>query len=217
MIIQLEDFSPENINFIVFEGVNGAGKSSLLRKIQAELEKANISVKTTHEPGSTPLGLKLRKLLLEPEQPINFRSEVFMFAADRAQHVADVIKPAIENEAVVLCDRFTYSTVAFQGYGRGLDLEEIHHVNSFATDRFKPDLVILLDLDPVVGLQRAGSRGGEDSFEDEEIAFHHRLRDGFLELAEQSEEPFLIVDASKSEDEIFDKIKALIELILKTR
>ena len=210
--------------FIVVDGVNGAGKGTLLGKLVPYLESKNKKVVLTREPGGTELGIQLRALLLEERAgklaPI---TEVMLFAADRAEHVATKIRPALAGGAVVLSDRYRYSTAAFQGYGRGLDLEKINQINTIAIDGMVPDLVLLLDLSPEDGLKRLRGRkqistaSGEeerDTFEREELAFHQRLRSGFLRMAEEFPEPFLKVDAAQTPEQIFQFVRPLIDIWL---
>ena len=199
--------------FIVIEGVNGAGKSTLLNKI---LQYKNIKERsiTTREPGGTNFGKKMREILLsQTDSKLNPNTEVFLFAADRCEHVNTLIKPALDNKKLVFSDRYLYSTIAFQGFGRGLDIKELIEINNIATSSLKPDLVILLDLDPEVGLRRTHKANREegDSFELEDLSFHNRLRDGFLDIAKNFDEPFFVVDASKSQEEMWESTKKVID------
>ncbi len=169
------------------------------------LRKAGHPVCDTREPGGTPLGVELRKLLLEwTGERKSDRAELLLFAADRAEHVDKVIRPALSGGKWVLCDRFVYSTITFQGHGRGIRRDWIDHANELAVQGTYPDLVILLDLDPVEALKRVAARtgNGKDAFEDEELSFHARIRDGFLECADTSKIPFLVLDATKTPDEL---------------
>jgi dTMP kinase len=191
--------------FIVFEGINGCGKSTLHRLLSAKLRDGGHEVVDTREPGGTPLGQELRKILLdwrgEKKSP---RTELLLFASDRAEHIDTLIRPALNRGAWVLCDRFMYSTLAFQGYGRGLDRSLIEQANALAVQGTLPDLVILLDLPPREAFKRIEERNSKtrDAFEDEEIAFHTRIRDGFLHIAEASDVPFLLLDATKSPQDL---------------
>ena len=189
--------------FVVFEGINGCGKSTLLGNVAKALEGARHQVITTREPGGTPLGVEIRSLLLdwkgEKKSPL---AELLLFAADRAEHGEKIIRPALSQGKTVLCDRYLYSTIAFQGYGRGLSREWINTANTLATQGVTPDLAILMDLDPTEGLKRTQSRkgSGRDSFEEEEVAFHQRIRDGFLEIARHSPVPFLVLNGADSKE-----------------
>jgi dTMP kinase len=201
--------------FLVVEGVNGAGKSTLVSQIANFLgeEGEGKAVVTTFEPGATPLGAHLRRLLLDGEEDgVAPLAELFLFAADRANHVQQKILPALESSKLVISDRYYYSTAAFQGYGRGLDLAVVNTINQLAIGGLLPDLVLLLDLDPELGLIRNQARGanqGRDSFEEEEIAFHKRLREGFLEIARVCKEPVVVLDAACSSGEIWERVKPL--------
>ena len=159
----------------------------------------------TREPGGTPLGEELRKLLLEwSGEKKSDRTELLLFAASRAEHVDKVIVPALNRGSWVLCDRYLYSTVTFQGHGRGIRRDWIDQANALAVQTTLPDLVVLLDLEPREGLRRIASRqdNGKDSFEDEELAFHERIRHGFLECADTSQVPFLVLDGMLPPEEL---------------
>lgn len=187
--------------FVVFEGINGCGKSTLHKLLSGKLRGSGRDVVDTREPGGTPLGQELRKLLLEWKgEKKSPRTELFLFASDRAEHIDNLIRPALGRGAWVLCDRFMYSTLAFQGYGRGLDLSLIKQANALAVQGTLPDLVILLDLPPEEACKRIQGRNSQspDAFEDEEIAFHNRIREGFLNIARESDVPFLVLDATQT-------------------
>lgn len=209
----------ENPNgFIVFEGVNGAGKSTLLSKVAEYLQEQKQEVVLTREPGATALGKSIRKLLMNSDSgSISPLAELFLFSADRNQHVETLIKPALNLGKRVLADRYFYSTIAFQGYGRELDIGSVQDICRYAVQGLYPDLVILLDLDPVIGLERARLRSGSsqkserDAFEEEELGFHRRLREGFLKIADQSAQKFLVIDASQSAARIFEMCKPAID------
>jgi dTMP kinase len=191
--------------FIAFEGINGCGKTTLYRSVSERLRKAGHRVCDTREPGGTPLGVELRKLLLEwTGEKKSDRAELLLFAADRAEHVDKVIRPALAEGKWVLCDRFLHSTITFQGHGRGIRRDWIDHANELAVQGTLPDLVVLLDLDPAEALARIAARtgNGKDAFEDEKLSFHTRIRDGFLECADTSPIPFLVLDATKTPDEL---------------
>ena len=201
--------------FIVIEGINGGGKSTLIAGLARWLSSSNIAHRCTREPGGTPVGQKLRKLLLDSEEPLCHESELFLFLADRAQHVQTVIRPACDAGTTIVCDRYIYSTIAFQGYGRGLECDRLIDLNRLATNGLRPDLVILLDLPIEEALRRARGRSGgqsseRDGFEEEALAFHQRVRDGFLTLAAELPEPFLVLDASQSPERLLAETQAFV-------
>lgn len=203
---------------IVFEGVEGSGKTSQLQRCSQWLEASGLLEKwggsgqktqliVTREPGGTSLGLGLRKLLLEvgsnpTPQVIEDRAELLMYAADRAQHVEQLLKPQIELGAIILCDRYTDSTVAYQGYGRGLDLNLIEQLNHIATGGLESDLTLWLDVDAQLGLKRARQRGSADRMELANLDFHRRVQQGFTQLAASYPQRIVRVDASKSQHEV---------------
>lgn len=205
--------------FIVIDGINGGGKGTLIAGLGGWLAARGVPYIHTREPGGTTLGVTLRSLLLSSPEPLAPGAELFLFLADRAQHVASVVKPALKRNQTVICDRFFYSTVAFQGYGRGLDCSRLLELNRYATNDLKPDLVIILDLPVQEALRRAERRssveGAErDGFEAEEVAFHERVRAGFLALAEDLPERFLILDACQEPQQVLSQaIRAIIPLL----
>jgi dTMP kinase len=189
--------------FITFEGVEGCGKTTQLRLLKERLEAAGERVTSTREPGGCPIADKMRAILLDAENSaITPLSELLLYAAARAQHVQEVILPALERGETVLCDRFTDATVAYQGHGRGLDLETIAQLNRLATGGLEPKLTLLIDCPVQIGLSRALARieaaqgAREERFELESVRFHERVRAGYLELAAAHPERFLIIDGS---------------------
>ena len=203
---------------IVFEGVEGCGKTTQLQRSQEWLQSlhpygsATFSVVVTREPGGTELGLCLRRLLLlEAEgEPIQDRAELLLYAADRAQHVEEVLKPALAHAAIILCDRYTDSTIAYQGYGRGLSLSLIHQLNSIATGGLKSDLTLWLDVDVEVGLARKRGQKDADRIEQETIAFHQLVQQGYTELSQAHPERIVRVDASLSEAAVQEQIQGIL-------
>jgi len=181
--------------FITFEGGEGCGKSTQSRLLLKKLEQQNVPAVLTHEPGGTALGNELRRALKRRWGSfISPRAELFLLAASRAQLVAELIRPALQEGKVVLCDRFTHSTMVYQGYGRGLDFTAIQMVNNMATRNLNPDLIILLDISPEQGLAR--KRSLKDRFEMENSSFHRRVREGYLKMAAAEPDRWLIIDAS---------------------
>jgi dTMP kinase len=199
--------------FIAFEGGEGCGKSTQSRLLLKKLEQKNIPVVLTHEPGGTALGNELRKALKRRRGPsISPRAELFLVAASRAQLVTELIRPALEEGKVVICDRFTYSTLVYQGYGRGLELSFVETVNNIATQNLKPNLTILLDISPDQGLAR--KRSLRDRFELEDLSFHRRVREGYLRMVAAESERWLVIDASlpkvKIAEIIWDRVSKLL-------
>ncbi|WP_373875865.1 dTMP kinase [Arthrobacter mangrovi] len=193
--------------FIAFEGGDGAGKSTQAAAVQARLESIGRTVLRTREPGGTPVGEKLRALVLEHGQgDIDSRTEALIFAASRAAHVRQVIVPALERGEIVLCDRFIDSSVAYQGAGRGLGLEAVRELNLWATGGVLPDLTVLLDVDPERGRDRRAAEGTEDRMESEPDDFHSRIRAAFLELAAARPEHYLVLDAGQDRAELTEAI-----------
>ncbi len=190
--------------FITFEGGEGAGKSTQVRKLAAAFEARGVPTITTREPGGSPGAEDIRKLLVngEPGRWGALTETLLMFAA-RADHVARTIKPALDEGRTVICDRFTDSTYAYQGAGRGLQRETIRRIDSVVLDEFRPDLTLILDIPVTDGLRRADARAtGEGRFEKFDSAFHERLRMAFLDIAKRAAGRCVVVDASGSEDEV---------------
>ena len=199
--------------FIAFEGGEGCGKSTQSSLLFKKLEQQNIPAVLTHEPGGTALGNELRKVLKRKRgSSISPQAELFLVAASRVQLVAEVIRPALEEGKVVICDRFTYSTLVYQGYGRGLELSFVETVNNIATQNLKPDLAILLDISPEQGLTR--KRSLRDRFELEDLSFHRRVREGYLKMVAAESERWLVIDASlpkvKIAEIIWDRVSQLL-------
>ena len=192
--------------FITFEGGEGCGKSVQARALYERLERLAIPVVITCEPGGTPLGDEISRWLKWPEgSDVTPLAELLLFNASRAQLVTDIIKPNLEKGTVVICDRYADSTTAYQGYGRGLDLAIVKIVNDAAIQGLEPDLTILLDVPAYEGLTRkSGPR--RDRFEQEDLVFHDRVRQGYLKLAASDPRRWLVIDATQSKDKIADII-----------
>lgn len=202
------------VRFVSFEGGDGAGKSTQIVALERYLTGHGRSCLVTREPGGTAIGLMIRNLLLKGgPQEIASSTELFLYLADRAQHVNEIILPAIHAGQIVLCDRFTDSTVAYQGYGRGIDLELLTKFNGFAVGAMKPDLTFLLDCPVKIGLGRTRGRLNlderQDRFEGETIAFHERIRGGFLTMAAAEPERFRIIDSSRPQDDVAREIQSI--------
>ena len=196
--------------FVVFEGGEGAGKSTQVRRLAGALRTRGLAVVSTREPGATDIGKRIRELLLDTKHtggtPLSPRAEALMYAADRAHHVAAVLRPGLARGAVVISDRYVDSSLAYQGAGRTLPVEEIAWLSSWATGGLKPDLVVLLDVEPAVGLRRAHARGAADRLERESLAFHERVRYAFLDLAATDPGRYLVLDASRPPAETADAV-----------
>ena len=222
--------------FVTIEGIEGAGKSTLRSRLSDFAESLGLEVVVTREPGATSLGQTIRSLVLDPKnKKLNTLAELMLFSADRAQHLEEIVRPALGRGAMVICDRYIHSTIAYQGYGRGLDLKQLIVLNDFITDHLSPDLVLLLDLPAEVGLARAELRARRASgtfptienpssaanisdwnkFEEQNLAFHQRIRDGFLALAKDEKNRFCILDASKDAETVagvaIEAIKGLLK------
>ncbi|MFT4246044.1 MAG: dTMP kinase [Micrococcaceae bacterium] len=205
--------------FITFEGADGSGKTTQIVLLQKWLqEKYGLEVIQTREPGGTPLGEALRDLVLTNRNtPANPKAEALLFAASRSQHVSDLIRPALEDGKVVLCDRYIDSSVAYQGYGRELGAKKIADLSLWATDNLTPDLCIVLDIDADTSAARRGKRSADDKIEAEGIAFQERVRNIYLELAKLNPETHKVVNAAKDIDNVFAEIKELIAKRLKQK
>jgi dTMP kinase len=194
--------------FIVLEGGEASGKTT-----QAVLLSERLDALLTREPGDTELGRRLRALLLDPgEAPIHPRAEALLMAADRAQHVSEVVRPTLARGRHVVCDRFAGSTLAYQGFGRGLDVTELSSVSRWAADELDPDLVVLLDVDESVARSRQGE--SPDRFEAAGAEFHERVRDGYRQLAAADAERWSVVDATGSVSEVAEAVWQAVEVRL---
>lgn len=198
--------------FITFEGGEGCGKSTQANALYRKLRRKNLPAVLTHEPGGTTLGEQIGKMLKRKTENIHPQTELFLFAASRAQLVADVIQPALKEGGIVICDRFSHSTTAYQGYGRELDLATVQMVNNLATQDVKPNIVIFLNLSPEEGLARRGKL--LDRFELQELSFHRRVRQGYLKMAAEEPDRWLVVDATlprkKISEIIWEKVNHLL-------
>ena len=193
---------------IAFEGVEGSGKSTQLELLRRLLEERGREVVVTREPGGTPAGERVRALVLDPAVELHPRAEALLFAAARAELVEAVIRPALERGAVVLCDRYLDSSLAYQGGARGLGRGPVEQINRFATGGLLPDLVLLLDLDPAAGLARRPR--DPDRIEAQDLGFHRRVRDAFRDLAAAEPGRFAVVDAAAPVEEVADQIRAAV-------
>ena len=211
--------------FISFEGIEGSGKSTAQRLLAEHLQGLGYDPLLTREPGGCALGRSLRPILLDARtRGLSSRAEFYLFLADRAQHVAEVIRPALEAGQTVLCDRYADSTLAYQGYGRGLDPEHLRRINDMATGGLMPDLTLLLDLPVHCGLERAGLRHREEGtvlsegrFDAESLEFHERVRQGYRSLAAEEPERFAIIDAAQPPEDVVLQCISAVEASLRQR
>ncbi len=199
--------------FITFEGGEGAGKTTLIDQVYAHLQGQSLKVLKTRAPGGTKAGESIRELVLHHKGISLFsRAELLLFLADRAQHVDEVILPALQQGTIVLCDRFNDSTVAYQGGARGLDVATVKELCAFASHNLQPNLTLYLDLDPKLGLERVNKLGsGKDKIELEKLSFHEKIRRAFHTIAKEEPERFHLLDASLSPEEVFLKAMQVIQ------
>jgi len=203
--------------FVTFEGLDGSGKSTQLELVKTWLEEQGVAFVATHEPGGTPIGERIREIFLDESMgPMDGILELLLVFASRRRHLAEVVDPALAAGQHVLCDRFTDSSYAYQGAGRGLSLAHIDRVDEIATDRRRPHRTLLFDVPAAVARQRSqarlggGSRSRTDRLDDEDMAFYERVRRGFLEQAERDEDRFFLIDAERSIDETFASVRAIL-------
>jgi len=207
--------------FITFEGVEGSGKTTQIQRLKKYLTQKGIPCKVTREPGGCSIGEKIRKILLNPDhREMVAATEFLLYEAARAQHVKEVIEPFLKKEGVVLCDRFSDATLAYQGYGRRIDLKWIQRLNHLSSQGIRPDVTFLLDCPSDVGLKRAIQRNRtlkqerEDRFEREEIEFHRRVRKGYLAIARKEPRRVKVIDTRQGEEKVFEKIQKIVDNLL---
>jgi len=200
---------------IVFEGVEGAGKTTQMQRLIHWLQTSyfpKVRLVVTREPGGTELGKGLRHLLLkqDPGESVSDRAELLMYAADRAQHVETFLKPELSKGTIVLCDRFTDSTIAYQGYGRNLNLNLIKQLNAIATGGLESDLTLWLDINVEAGLARVKARGERDRIEQADLKFHRLVQQGFADLAEEKGSRIVRINGDRNEDEVAQEIQTIV-------
>jgi len=204
--------------FITFEGVEGCGKTTQICLLKDSLEQRGYSVITTREPGGAQISDSIRKMLLDPENAhIDIKTELLLYEASRAQHIKEVIKPALEKGDIVLCDRFTDATLAYQGYAQGISIDLIETLNQFATNNLTPDFTILIDCPVEIGLKRAKEREeiinqtvSEDRFEEKSIAFHQKVRLAYLQIAQRKSNRIYLVDGRKDPSIVQREIRSAV-------
>ena len=191
--------------FITFEGPDGSGKSTIIQKVYDHLIENNYDVIKTREPGGSPIAEKIRNLILDTENiKMGYRTEALLYAASRAQHVEETILPALNENKIVLCDRFLISSLAYQGVGRGLGIENVRNINEFAINGVFPDFILFFDVDPITTLKRKSSLDTADRLEKEGNNFHERVYNGYKEIL-NSEKNIEIIDATQSVEDVFSQ------------
>lgn len=209
--------------FITFEGPEGSGKSLQAKKLCKYLKSKNFSVIHTREPGGTNLGIILRKVLLNPQRKMCCKAELFLNFADRAEHIRQIIKPALSKGKIVICERFNDATLAYQGYGRGLDRCLVKNIGVFVSEGIKPDLTVLLDIEVSRGLNRAISvrkdfKGGQgDRLEQEGISFHRRVRKGYLKIAKSESRRIKVISGTGNIEKISQKVIDCVNLMIERK
>jgi dTMP kinase len=207
--------------FITFEGVEGSGKTTQIQRLKKYLTQKRIRCKVTREPGGAPIGEKVRRILLNPDhREMVPTTELLLYEAARAQHVKEVIKPFLKKGGIVICDRFSDATLAYQGYGREIDLKWIQRLNHLSSQGIRPDVTFLLDCPSEVGLKRAIQRNRtlkqerEGRFEREEMEFHQRVRKGYLAIARKEPRRVKVIDTREGEEKVFEKIQKIVDNLL---
>ena len=198
-----------NCSYLAFEGIDGSGKTTLIDELSKKLIESNVDFNIVREPGGSKLGEGIRELLLSHDYDVDPTSEALLMSASRAQLIQEIVKPAINNGQVVITDRSAYSSVAYQGVGRDLGYQKIYELNDLAIDSFWPEKVILLDIDPKISLsrQKVADRIGSG-----EISFFNKVRDGYLQLAEDFSDKFLVLNAEDSQQQNFKKASEWLDL-----
>ncbi len=209
--------------FITFEGPEGSGKTTQIQALYSYLKDRGYDVILTREPGGTAIGDQIRRILLDPaNQEMLPEAEILLFSASRAQLVGELVRPALARGAIVICDRYTDSTMAYQGFGRGLDLEALRNITRFATGGLTPDLTVYLDIEVEEGLRRKRAASREDAeawnrLDQQAVDFYNRVRQGYLALAIAEPERWLVVDAARPRDVIQEEIRGRVDALLSSR
>ena len=209
--------------FITLEGIEGSGKTTQICRLVEFFEGRGIECVATRQPGGTLIGENIRSILLDPaNSALEPLAELLLYMADRAQHINELIRPALKNGKTVVCDRYFDATLVYQGFARGLSIDLIGQLHQLLFDDLKPDVTLLLDLPPQVGLERAwqqlnnGQRSGDESrFEAEAVAFHEKVRAGYLQLARLEPERFRIIDAAQTQNQVFAAMRKIVSSFLK--
>lgn len=198
--------------FITIEGCEGSGKTTILKMLCADLEKNNIKYFSTREPGGSKISEQIRNVILNVENTkMDYMTEALLYAASRRQHLEEVVKPAIDNGAVVICDRYLDSSLAYQGYARGLGIEEVYAINMYATSGFLPELTIYIDIPVEVGLERIANNNRDVNRLDlEKISFHSKVREGYLKISEMYSDRIVKIDGVGTPEEVYEKVRKVI-------
>ncbi len=199
--------------FITFEGVDGCGKTTQLKLLSEYLKNHGYEIVVTREPGAKGLGEKIREILLHYDGEVSSRAESFLFLADRAQHIDKIVNPAVEEGKIVLCDRHTDSTIAYQGYGRGVDINQLNMLNTIATDGKKPDLTFVFDIDVETSMSRVGAE--MDRMESSGIEFFNKVRNGYLDIAKNEPDRVKVIDANRTVTDISKEVVSIISDIIR--
>ena len=203
-----------NIHFITFEGGEGCGKTTLIEKLVVDLEKRGIKTFKTREPGGSKISEEIRNVILNKENTeMDYRTEALLYASSRRQHLVEIVLPAIEKGYLVICDRYLDSSLAYQGYARGLGIDEVYNINLYATQGILPDLTILIDQDPRIGLARiANNNRNTDRLDVEKISFHDNVRKGYLEVAKKFPERIKTINGERPLEDVYnDVLKIVLE------
>jgi len=200
--------------FITFEGPEGAGKSTIIKQIKDDLAQKGVDVVLTREPGGIEIAEKIRAIILDKNHTMmDGRTEALLYAAARRQHLVEKVIPAVENGQIVLCDRFIDSSLAYQGYARGLGIDEVLSINQFAIEGYMPHITLFLDVTPEIGLERINKNSGREvnRLDLETMDFHHKVYEGYRQLLSRFPERIVQINAERSEEEVFKEVKAIIE------
>lgn len=204
-----------NGKFIVFEGPDGSGKTTIIKKVRQILEKSRTDLSFYREPGGTSISEKIRSIIIDNDNVnMSYKSECLLFAASRAQLVEEKIRPDLENGKIVICDRFVLSSILYQGLGRNLGMENVRMVNDFATSKLRPDLTIFFDIDYKTALERKRANFKADRLESEDLSFHKKIFDGYIKMADTYTDSIKRVDARKSIDELSQDVVDIINKFL---
>ena len=205
-----------NAKFITIEGCEGSGKTSIIKQICSYFEEEGIKYLSTREPGGSLISEQIRNVILNVENTkMDYMTEALLYAASRRQHLEEIVKPALREGKIVICDRYLDSSLAYQGYARGIGIEEVYNINMYATSGFLPDLTIYIDIPVEVGLSRIKDNNRDVNRLDlEKVSFHNKVREGYLKIAAMYPERIKVVDGNGTRDEVFERVKKVLKEIL---